>query len=146
MNMKEPTLGNIWCYKQNKVSLIVDDIVAEYPNVDRDFLYSVFFCRGIFKWLKVRRELIKLKNYWGSILACNNAHKRDRKLRGKIAQLVLCREAIRKLCRSSRWTVQDNDRKAAEWFNKLNHKNKTPFYFYNKKIWQKNIDLKEEDI
>ena len=53
---------NIWNFAQNKPSLIVEDIAKEYPNIDQDFIYEVLLKRGVFKWLSVRRELIKLKD------------------------------------------------------------------------------------
>jgi len=146
MNMEKPTPGNIWCYKQNKVSYIVDDIINKYPEIDKDFLYETLYKYGVFKWFAVRRDLIKLKNSWRKMLAGWNYRKKDKKEKGRHWMLAYCSQEIRRLCHSDRWTVQDNDRRAAEWFNKLNDKNKTGLYFYDKKIWRENIDLKKEEM
>jgi hypothetical protein len=135
--LRKSTPENIWNFAQNKPSLIVDDIVAEYPDIDRDFLYEILFRRGCFKWFAVRRDLIKLKNFWRNIIAGNNYHKKDPKLRGKMAQLILCREAVRRLCHSARWTVPDNDSKAIKWFNKKNEELKTDKFYRGGKLWTK---------
>lgn len=108
---------NIWMFAQNKPSLIVEDIVAKYPNVDRDFLYETLLKRGVFKWLSVRRDLIRLKNSWKAIITAHNYHKKDRRLRGAIDQLISCREQVRKLCHSERYVVPDNDSRARKWLN-----------------------------
>ena len=138
--IKDCNPSTIWNFAQNCPSLIVDDLTALYPDIDPDSVYEILFRRGIFKWLKVRRDLIKLKNSWRKMLAVWNYHKKDKKEKGRHWMLTYCNQEIKRLCHSSRWTVQDNDRRAAEWFNKLNDKNKTPFYFYDKKIWQENVD------
>jgi hypothetical protein len=109
------TKKNIWMFAQNKPSLIVEDIIAKYPNVDRDFLYETLLKRGVFKWLSVRRDLIRLKNSWKSIIAAHNYKKKDRRLRGSMNRLIECREQVRKLCHSERWASPDNDSRAKKW-------------------------------
>lgn len=76
---------NIWNYRQNHPELVIKDIEDELPNIlsmfrvefrdcgvreycQRDFINEVrrlvrqsMLCRGINKWLKVRRDLIAYK-------------------------------------------------------------------------------------
>ena len=40
------TKENIWGFAQNKPTLIVNDIVEKYPEIDPDFLY--YFTGGIY--------------------------------------------------------------------------------------------------
>lgn len=105
---------NIWQFKQNKPTLIVDDIIAEYPDIDRDFLYSVLMKRGVFKWLAVRRDLIKLKDQLKSISRELN-RKKTLKEKGYHSAIDMCRKEIRKLCHSDRWRCPDIDNKAYTW-------------------------------
>jgi hypothetical protein len=114
MNIKE----NIWQFEQNKPSLIVDDIVAKYPQVDPDFIYETLLKRGVFKWLAVRRDLIKLKNTWRDEVSRLN-RKKTIKEKGYHAALIKCRAEIRKLCHSERFRAPDFDRRANKYLEKL---------------------------
>lgn len=58
------TPQNIWKEKQNKPTLIVQDILSETRPLTADVLYEVLLRRGVFKWFAVRRDLIQLKNTW----------------------------------------------------------------------------------
>ena len=112
----------IWCFKQNKPSLVVEDIVAKYPNVDPDFIYQVLLQRGVFKWLSVRRDLIKLKNTMRKKISKLN-RKKTLEERGYYKALLNTRASIRKLCHSERWVAPDYDRKANEYLNNLSKNN-----------------------
>ena len=103
---------NIWEFKQNKPSLIVKDIAEKYPDIDTDFLYEVLLRRGVFKWLSVRRDLIKLKNIWKKEIRLLNDTKKTSKEKGYLNSLVKCRQDVRKLCHSERWQAPDFDRNA----------------------------------
>lgn len=113
--MEDINKKNMWMFAQNKPSLVVEDIVERYPGVDRDFLYEVLLKRGVFKWLSVRRDLIRLKNKWKEIIAANNERKKDLRLKGAINQLIACKEQVRKLCHSERFVAPDNDSRAKRW-------------------------------
>jgi len=123
----KPTPENIWNFEQNKPSLIVKDITEKYPEVDPDFIYEVLLKRGIFKWLAVRRDLIKLKNIWRDEITelrdILTQAKKDResykfkKESGAIKILTRCRQDIRKLCHSERWRAPDFDRKANKFLD-----------------------------
>lgn len=58
--------SNIWCYRQNHPEYVIDDIRKHFPipflsaYVQRLVRRSML-CRGINKWLKVRRDLIAYK-------------------------------------------------------------------------------------
>ena len=71
-----PNRQNIWSYEQNKPSLVVMDICQQYPEIDPNFIYQVLLQRGVFKWLAVRRDIIKLKDKWKYIFACQNSHQK----------------------------------------------------------------------
>jgi len=106
---------NIWCYRQNKPSLVVGDIIKEYPNINPDFIYFVLLKRGIFKWLSIRRKLIKLKNTWKEdIRFLNEKPYRTDKEKGVLSTLIRCRKEIRILCHDDRWQAPDYDKKALD--------------------------------
>lgn len=108
---------NIWQFKQNKPSLVVDDIVNQYPNVDPDFIYHTLLKRGVFKWLTVRRKLIKLKDTWKNEIRELNRKKTDKE-RGYLKGLEKCRAEVRDLCHSERFVAPDIDRKAQHYLRK----------------------------
>lgn len=112
------SLKTIWGFAQNKPTLVVRDIVTKYPDVDPDFVYSVLLQRGVFKWLSVRRDLIKLKEKWkGEVRDLN--HKKTQKEKGYHKALIQCRAEVRKLCHSERWAAPDFDRKARRFLKTL---------------------------
>ncbi len=123
------TKDNIWNFAQNKPTQVVQDICERYPEVDPDFVYKILLKRGVFKWLAVRRDLIKLKHVWKkeinelhTILTEAGLNKEKYKFRretGAIKALNRCRQAVRKLCHSERWQAPDFDRKANEYLNSL---------------------------
>lgn len=110
-----PSKKNIWAFKQNKPSLIVKDITDKYPNVPPDFIYSVLLKRGVFKWLAVRRDLIRLKDEWRYIVRELCEKKKTHKEVGYLNAIVQCRKQVRDLCHSDRWRAPDYDRGANEY-------------------------------
>ena len=122
------TRENIWCFAQNKPSLIVDDL-AETPE-EVNVVYESLLRRGVFKWLSVRRGLITLKNTWLARLksadaewsTVKHAHpNRAAYLKGYRAAIRECRAEVRSLCHSPRWACPDFDRKANEWLSSMEH-------------------------
>lgn len=122
------TKSMIWNIKQNKPSLIADDF--EKIGIHRDFTHSVLLARGVYKWLSVRRLLIKTKNNWLieinktlSELKINkripNNQYRIGYLRGYLKAYENCRYDVRELCHSERWQAPDFDRESIEFLNKL---------------------------
>ncbi|HEA67731.1 hypothetical protein LCGC14_2079740 [marine sediment metagenome] len=103
---------------QNKPTLIVKDICTRYPDVDPDFVYSVLLARGVFKWLAVRRRLIRLKDVWRDEIRELNRKKTDKE-KGYYHALIRCRANVRALCHSNRWQAPDFDRKANEFLEGL---------------------------
>lgn len=116
--MEKISRKNIWNFKQNKPTLVVEDICKEYPNVDPDFVYNVLLKRGVFKWLSVRRDLIKLKNEWKRIVVILN-RKKNREEKGFLKAVEMCRKSVRKLCHSDRLAAPDFDRKANKFLYKI---------------------------
>jgi len=65
-NIWEASPKNIWNYKQNHPELVIRDITEfgnEYMNISQiqNLIRQSMLCRGINKWLKVRRDLIAYK-------------------------------------------------------------------------------------
>lgn len=108
---------NIWMERQNKPSLVVRDITRRYPGVDPEFVYDVLLRRGVFKWLSVRRDIIKLKESWRAVIRELNRHK-TQKEKGYLAAMERCRMQLRKLCHSNRWVSPDFDRDARAFLKK----------------------------
>jgi len=108
----------IWMEKQNKPTYVVEDIKKKYFFISRDFIYKTLLRRGVFKWLSVRRDLIKLKDKWkGEVRKLNR--KKTEKEKGYLHALEKCRKEIRKLCRSERWIAPDFDSKANEYLKRI---------------------------
>lgn len=116
--MNKVTSKNIWNFAQNKPTLIVEDIVRKYPNVDPNFVYEVLLKRGIFKWLAVRRDLIKLKNEWKNEITKLN-RKKTLKEKGYYHALLKCRAQVRKLCHSERFRCPDFDSRGNQYLESL---------------------------
>ena len=108
---------NIWNFAQNKPSLIVKDITEKYGNVDPDFIYEVLLRRGVFKWLAVRRDLIRLKNVWRDEVTRLNRKKTNTE-KGYLRAIERCRAEVRALCHSDRFRAPDFDKKANEYLTR----------------------------
>ena len=121
------TKNGIWNIKQNKPSLVADDL--EKLGIPKPITYSILLGRGIFKWLAARRDLIKLKNVWRDELTSlyrgieNKEIKRGTpeyyQVVGRIKTLEECRSQIRSICHSERWIAPDFDTKAQEFLFSL---------------------------
>ena len=111
----------IWNEEQNKPTLVVRDLSS---FVSPDIVYESLLRRGVFKWLSVRRDLIKIKNVWKSRVtesikvqkSCTN-HKAEY-WRGYRKAVEECRAEVRQMCHSDRWRAPDFDREANNWLNK----------------------------
>lgn len=102
--------------RQAKVSYIARDLA---PWVPVDLVYATLLRRGVFKWLAVRRELIRLKNAWRDEIRILHTQLREERdpirraaLRGRLHALEEARAAIRALCHLPRVTAPDNDPEA----------------------------------
>jgi len=117
----------LWQEKQNRPSLVVQDL-CQY-GIPEEAIYDSLLRRGIFKWLAVRRKLIKLKDKWRKEITWTIENIRlAKKLRsrealywhrGYLKALEDCRKAIRELCYSDRWQAPDNDKKAQKFLEKI---------------------------
>lgn len=126
IRFKRCTPETINTFRQNKPSLIVDDICYLYPNVERSVVYEILLRRGVFKWFAARRDLIRLKeNLKNQIKRLNG--KKTLEQKGEWKTLVKCRESLRKIFHSNRWRCQDDDRKTRDYL-----KNFTLDYFADK--------------
>ena len=120
-----PTRDNIWQFTQNKPTLVARDLEQFVPA---DVIYAALLRRGVFKWLAVRRDLIRLKDSWKREIIVTLAEIRRAKAtgdrdalhraRGRLEAIVSCRESVRSLCHSDRWQCPDHDSKAREWLYK----------------------------
>lgn len=121
------TQDNIWEYKQNKPSLIAKDFAELFGIAETD-TYAILLARGVFKWLAVRRDLIKFKDELRKIITktiaeIHQAKKekdRDRLmyLRGRLSAIEFCRNTIRDMCHSDRFRAPDNDRGAQKYLDR----------------------------
>ena len=130
MDFQNVSKENIWNYKQNKPSLIVKDL--KQHGLDEETIYKILLSRGVFKWLAVRRDLIKLKNVWKDRIKAtlanialqkkeNNPYKLGY-TRGYLKAYEDCRAEIRVLCHSERWQAPDFDKKAIKFLKELEEK------------------------
>ena len=121
---------SIWNLKQNRPSLVAKDLEA--LGIESEIAYQILLNRGIFKWLSVRRKLIKLKLDWkgevsGIIQKIRQAKDmRDPHrlfwLRGYLAAKEGDVASVKKLCHSDRWQAPDNDRKAIRFLEGMEEK------------------------
>jgi len=121
------TPKTIWQEKQNKPTYIVRDLSGN--GLLPDFIYAILLKRGVFKWLAVRRELIRLKNKWRDEITKTIENIQTAKklnnynallwYRGYLKALEDCRKSVRELCHSDRWQAPDNDKKAKEFLRRL---------------------------
>jgi len=124
---------DIWNIRQNKPTLIVRDLEAY--DVPADVAYSILLGRGVFKWLAVRRDLIKLKNTWKECVTATIAriHKARREhnqaelayQQGRLKAYEECRAEVRALCHSERFRAPDFD-SGAQGFLEAQVNNKKP--------------------
>lgn len=124
-DMLTPNL--IWNIEQNKPTLVAKDL--SQLGIPEDITYSILLGRGIFKWLAVRRQLIKLKNEWKSRITV--AHNKVVELkhtsnthdlgyyRGYLKALEECRGEVRGLCHSPRWQAPDYDKEANRYLQQM---------------------------
>ncbi|MFH1625605.1 MAG: hypothetical protein ABID54_10710 [Pseudomonadota bacterium] len=110
--------------RQNKPTLIARDFLTWF-EIPEEETYRILLNRGVFKWLAVRRQLIKLKNAWKAEITLTIERIKLAKksgdartlfyLRGYLKALERQRGQIRALCHSPRVQAPDNDRKAKEY-------------------------------
>jgi len=120
----EVTPQTIWSFAQNRPSLVADDL--EVLGISREVTHSILLKRGIYKWLAVRRELIKLKNKWRDELTelyheagqYTRGSPERREIVGRIKTLEKCRAEVRELCHSDRWQAPDFDKEANDYIGK----------------------------
>lgn len=108
--------GNVWEFPQNKPSLVQNDLYNLY-GVPRIITAKILMARGVYKWLAVRRQLIKLKNTWKGLLTnyyrsveSGNLVRGTAKYheaKGYAKALERCRKEVRTLCHSARWAIPD---------------------------------------
>ena len=118
---------DIWCIRQNKPTLIVRDLAAY--GVPADVAYGILLGRGVFKWLAVRRDLIKLKNTWkervtATITRIHEAKREHNQVelayqRGYLKAYEECRAEVRGLCHSDRFRAPDFDGGAQEFLEEV---------------------------
>jgi hypothetical protein len=94
--------------KQNKTSLIVDDLTDLLGRHNRQVIDDILKNRGVKKWFLVRRLIIKLKDRWKTKINTLELMKKQAKkygsykeylmLKGYQKCLIDCRQQIRALC------------------------------------------------
>jgi len=106
--------ATIWSEAQNRPTLVVRDLA---PYAPADVVYGSLLRRGVFKWLAVRRDMIRLKDAWKAEVRALNRKKTERE-KGYLEALEKCRAEIRRLCHGPRWVAPDNDRGANEYLRR----------------------------
>ena len=115
--MPEPqTLSpeTIWMFKQNRPSLVVRDVCSlPVEKIVPTEVENILLKRGVNKWLRNRREIIKLKNRMKNDITGTLAEMRAARqeknwhhhqyLRGQLKILMRVREELRTICKSERW-------------------------------------------
>jgi len=94
--------------KQNKTSLIVDDLTDLLGRYNRQVIDDILKNRGVKKWFLVRRLIIKLKDRWKAKINTLELMKKYAKKHGNYKEylmlkgyqkcLIDCRQQIRALC------------------------------------------------
>lgn len=114
--------------RQNKPTLIVNDMAR--VGVDPSYAYHSLLKRGVFKWFKARREVIRLKNALKDKIRMSideqkatRSGARKQYIRGYRKALEECRKELRLICHQPRFTAPDNDRHARRFLNELWKKN-----------------------
>lgn len=126
--------GNIWTYKQNKPSLIVNDFYQLF-GVPPEYTAKILLARGVAKWFAVRRNLIRLKNQLADSVRYFNENKVPRYVRnqkgdwepnprywyqrGAREAMESVRKEIRLMCHSDRWQGPDFDEKFRRMMEEL---------------------------
>jgi len=118
MNPLKVSEQNIWQYAQNRPSLVCKDL-ADIADIATETTSKILMARGVYKWLAVRRDLIRLKNTWSTELTrlyraigrgtIKRGSPEHLEAKGRIKAIEECRAAIRALCHSQRWRWPDND-------------------------------------
>lgn len=116
-NIVDP--DQIWNYRQNKLTYVVSDLKKIYPQIDENIVYGILLKRGIFKWLSIRRRLIKLKDSWTTEVKSLPPGKKTPWERGYLNALEKCRKQVRKLCHSDRLQAPDFDKGANQFLENL---------------------------
>lgn len=112
----------IWSEKQNKVSLIADDLEWYAARGD---VYEVLLKRGVFKAFAMWRQLVTLsaalRHQSSAVQKCIVDGKALGRAdimhynRGYLQAVEDMRLAVAKILDGERWTVQDNDSRAWAW-------------------------------
>ncbi len=121
------TKSTIWNEKQNKPSLIVNDLVEQF-GISRDVVYEILLRRGVFKWLACREDIIRLKEDIKAelrelyIRQARTPRRSSRwyEQKGRIKALEQVRQRIREICHSQRWRAPRRDREAQRWLKRWN--------------------------
>ena len=114
-------------HKQNRPSLIAEDLSRF--GIAPEYVYTSLLRRGVFKWFKARREVIRLKNALKdkirmSIDEQKATHSGARKqyIRGYRKALEECRKELRLICHQPRWVAPDWDTGAKKFLRMLSRK------------------------
>lgn len=113
LNRLESKLAGL---RQCKLHYIARDLA---PWVPSEVVYGVLLRRGVFKWLAVRRGLIRLKDAWRDEIRILHAQLRQEwdpvrraELRGRLHAFEEARAAVQVLCHLPRATAPEGDREA----------------------------------
>ena len=125
--MQRLTPNGINSFKQNRPCLIAADLSE--LGIPHDTTYGILLARGVFKWLAVRRDLIRLKDDWKGHITVIIATIREAKrvgdhyhhayLKGYLRGYEECRARVRELCHSERWRCPDNDKHAQDFLERM---------------------------
>ena len=95
------------CFRQNSPELIIRD-ARRMLNLDEEqceVLRKILLARGVNKWFKARRDIIKLQHQLKErIIALNNNYQKSNPVhKTSITLLNEFRESLRDICHQPRW-------------------------------------------
>lgn len=119
--VSEVNRGNIDSYRQNKITLVVNDF--EQLGIPATVTAKILMARGIYKWLANRRKIIKLKNrvraklteLYNSSLDRSDYRVSKAYRKGQTVAYQNILKELREICHSPRWQAPDFDEVAMEY-------------------------------
>ncbi len=106
---------NVAQFRQNLARLVVRDAreILGLDDQQASMVAKILVARGVTKWLNCRKLLLHAKDTWKRQIVNLNTQLTQKnlspltreRLRGRLSELVRCREEVRTICKTNRWTL-----------------------------------------